>query len=78
MKVLSGAALFFLLICANLQAFNKAFDPPSDPASKAAASKAQPESWVISGFRNVAAEQEIEKKLWPCPIPGWPKSICAF
>jgi len=69
MKVLSGAALFFLLICANLQAFNKAFDPPSDPASKAAASKAQPESWVISGFRNVAAEQEIEKKFMAVPDP---------
>ena len=51
MKVFSGVALFFLIICASLLAIVKA----SDSASS------KPESWVISGFRDVAREQEIEK-----------------
>ena len=62
MKVLSGAALFFLLICADLQAFNK-----TSSASADAASKAQPQNWSISGFRDVVAEQEIEKKFMAVP-----------
>ena len=64
MKLLSGVGLFFLLICVNLQAF----DTPSDPASERT-SKTQPESWVISGFRDVAHEQEIEKKFMAVPDP---------
>jgi N-acetylated-alpha-linked acidic dipeptidase len=64
MKVFSGAALFFLLICASLQAFEKASGRSSDSSSKA-----QSPSWVISGFRDVAREQEIEKKFMAVPDP---------
>src|SRR3984885_14518195 len=73
MKVLSGAALFFLLISASLQAFDKDRDTNAnkdsapDPAASAASS--MPESWVISGFRDVAREQEIEKKFIAVPDP---------
>ena len=73
MKVLSGAALFFLLISASLQAFDKDRDTNAnkdgapDPAANAASS--MPESWVISGFRDVAREQEIEKKFIAVPDP---------
>jgi N-acetylated-alpha-linked acidic dipeptidase len=69
MKVRSGVALFFLLICANLQAFDKASAPSSEDVSKAGASKAQAPSWVISGFRDVGREQEIEKKFMAVPDP---------
>jgi len=73
MKVLSGAALFFLLISASLQAFDKDRDTNAnkdsapDPAANAASSR--PESWVISGFRDVAREQEIERKFIAVPDP---------
>lgn len=60
MRVWSGAGLFLFLICVNLQAFDKASDR---------ASKAQPESWVISGFRDVAGEREIEKRFMAVPDP---------
>ena len=56
MKVLSGAVLFFALIGSNLQAFDHA-----------AKEKEQPESWVISGFRDVAGELEVEKKFMAVP-----------
>ncbi|MFZ1917389.1 MAG: M28 family metallopeptidase [Terriglobales bacterium] len=56
MKVLSGAALFFFLIASNLQAFDRS---PEE----------QPEGSVISGFRDGAAEQEIEKKFMAVPDP---------
>ncbi len=60
MKVLSGALLFFVLVGSNLQAF--------DHAGKGATrSSEQPESWVISGFRDVPAEFEIEKKFMAVP-----------
>ncbi|MGB9237174.1 MAG: M28 family metallopeptidase [Terriglobales bacterium] len=55
MKVLSGAALFFFLIGSTLQAFDRG--------------KEQPAASVISGFRDVAAEQEIEKKFMAVPDP---------
>ncbi len=69
MKVRWGAALLFLLICATLQAFNKASDTRSNDGSKAGASNIQPPSWIISGFRDVAREQEIEKKFMAVPDP---------
>ena len=56
MKAISGAALFFVLICANLQAFDRSPKPQSD-------------SWVITGFRDVAAELELEKKFMAVPDP---------
>lgn len=55
MKVLSGAALFFFLIASNLQAF--------DRTSK------EPGGALISGFRDVAAEQKIEEKFMAVPDP---------
>jgi N-acetylated-alpha-linked acidic dipeptidase len=58
MKFLSGAVLFFALVGSNLQAFDRA-----------ATEKEQPGSWVISGFRDVTAELELEKKFIPVPDP---------
>ena len=65
MKVFSTAALFFFAICASLHAFDKdkAPDSPTDSVSS------KPESWVISGFRDVARELEIEKKFMAVPDP---------
>ncbi len=63
MKVFSGLAVFFLLICASLVAIDKASGSLADPASS------EPESWVISGFRDVAREQQIEKKFMAVPDP---------
>src|SRR5271166_6286629 len=60
MKFLSGTVLFFALIGSNLQAF--------DQSGKNRA-EARPESWVISGFRDVAGEFEIEKKFMAVPDP---------
>ncbi len=66
MNVRSSSILLFLLTCATLQAFN----PPSgEVSSKAAASKEGTPSWVISGFRDVGREQEIEKKFMAVPDP---------
>ena len=64
MKLFSGIGLFFLLICIHLQAF----DNPSAPAPEGTA-KSQPGNWVISGFRDVAREQEIERKFMAVPDP---------
>ena len=61
MKVFSGAVLFFFLVCATLQAFDKASDR--------AAASSKPESWMISGFRDAAPEEEIEKKFMAVPDP---------
>ena len=63
MKVLSAAILFFVLICASLQAFNKPADPPAGAASS------KPENWVITGFRDAAHEQQIEQKFLAVPDP---------
>ncbi|MGA2966876.1 MAG: M28 family metallopeptidase, partial [Terriglobales bacterium] len=63
MKLLSAAALFFVLIASNLQAFDHA---AKDHPGK---QKDQPESWVIGGFRDAAAELEIEKKFIAVPDP---------
>lgn len=65
MKVLGAALFFFVLISASLLAFN--LDKSSD--ASADSGPAKPESWVISGFRDVAHEQEIEKKFMAIPDP---------
>ncbi len=62
MKLLSGAVLFFVLVGSNLQAF----DAAGKDSNK---DKNRPESWVISGFRDVAAELEVEKKFIAVPDP---------
>ena len=56
MRVLSGAVLFFFLIISNLQAFDRTSKERSDDAN-------------MSGFRDVAAEQELEKKFLAVPDP---------
>jgi N-acetylated-alpha-linked acidic dipeptidase len=66
MKFLSGAVLFFLLVGSNLQAFDQA---SKDSKEKANNSQNQPQISSISGFRDVAAEQEIEKKFMAVPDP---------
>jgi N-acetylated-alpha-linked acidic dipeptidase len=66
MKLLSGAVLFFVLVGSNLQAFDAAGKDSNKDKDK---DKNRPESWVISGFRDVAAEFEIEKKFIAVPDP---------
>ena len=56
MKVLSAAALSFFVVGSTLQAFDRA-------------PREQPEGSVISGFRDVAAELELEKKFLAVPDP---------
>ncbi len=63
MRVLSAAILFFFLICTSLGAFDRS----SDAAAGSPSSK--PESWVISGFRDAAHEQELEEKFLAVPDP---------
>jgi N-acetylated-alpha-linked acidic dipeptidase len=58
MKLLSGAVLFFVLVGSNLQAF--------DHAGKDAVED-RPQAWVITGFRDVAGELEVEKKFMAVP-----------
>jgi N-acetylated-alpha-linked acidic dipeptidase len=65
MRFLSGAVLFFLLIGSNLQAFDQA----GKNKDKANDNHNQPDASSISGFRDVAAEQEVEKKFMPVPDP---------
>jgi len=55
MKLLSGAVLFLVLLGSNLRAFDH-----SNKEESAA---------IISGFRDVAAEQEIEKRFLAVPDP---------
>ena len=63
MKLISGAALFLFLIACNLQAFDR-------PAKASAArEKREDDSWVITGFRDVSAELELEKKFLAVPDP---------
>jgi N-acetylated-alpha-linked acidic dipeptidase len=64
MKLLSGVVLFFVLIGSNLQAFDQAGKDKDKDRDKE-----QPESWSISGFRDVAGEREIEKKFMAVPDP---------
>jgi N-acetylated-alpha-linked acidic dipeptidase len=64
MKVLSAVALFLFLIGANLQAFDRAGNGGSPNGKLKDQSVA-----AITGFRDVAAEQEIEKKFIAVPDP---------
>ena len=66
MKLLSGAVLFLVLIGSNLQAFDQAGKNKDKDKDK---DKDQPESYAISGFRDVAGEREIEKKFMVVPDP---------
>jgi N-acetylated-alpha-linked acidic dipeptidase len=66
MKLLSGAVLFLVLIVSNLQAFDQAGKNKDKDRDK---DKDQPESYAISGFRDVAGEREIEKKFMVVPDP---------
>ena len=66
MKLLSGAVLFLVLIGSNLQAFDQAGKNKDKDKDK---DKDQPESYAISGFRDVAGEREIEKKFMAVPDP---------
>src|ERR1035437_7585819 len=63
MKLLSGAVLFFVLMGSALQAFDRA------GKEKDQLGKDQPDNWSISGFRDVAAEREVEKKFMAVPDP---------
>jgi N-acetylated-alpha-linked acidic dipeptidase len=56
MKLLSGTVLFFVLVGSNLQAFEDA-------------GQAGAQNYAISGFRDVPAEREIEKKFIAVPDP---------
>jgi N-acetylated-alpha-linked acidic dipeptidase len=60
MKVISGAVLFFMLIGSNLRAFDNTADITD---------KAQTDNYAITGFRDVAAEREVEKKFIAVPDP---------
>jgi len=64
MKLLSGAVLLLVLIGSNLQAFDNAGKDKDKGKDKE-----QPESSVISGFRDVAGERELEKKFMAVPDP---------
>ena len=66
MKLLSGAVLFLVLIGSNLQAFDQVGKNKDKDKDK---DKDQPESYAISGFRDVAGEREIEKKFMVVPDP---------
>ena len=63
MKLLSGAVLFLVLMGSALQAFDRAGKEKDQPG------KDQPDNWSISGFRDVAAEREVEKKFMAVPDP---------
>lgn len=60
MKLLSGAVLFFVLMGSTLLAFDRAGKDKVED---------RPQSWVISGFRDVAGELEIEKRFMAAPDP---------
>lgn len=59
-KIFSGAALSFLLTVGNMQAFDRETDGSAKEAAQTAA---------ISGFRDVRAEEELEKKFMAVPDP---------
>ncbi len=64
MKLLSGAVLLFVLMGSSLQGFDQA---GKDQAGKN--NEGQPNTYAISGFRDVAGEREIEKKFLAVPDP---------
>jgi N-acetylated-alpha-linked acidic dipeptidase len=74
MKLIPGAVLFAVLLGSNLGAVDhparvRATGTGNDESSAAAAVKAQPANWLISGFRDVAAEREVERKFMAVPSP---------
>src|SRR5258708_7095789 len=70
MKVLSAVFLFLVLIGSNLQAFDQAVkDKDKNNNNSKDKNKVQPESAAISGFRDAAAEREVEKKFMAVPDP---------
>jgi len=66
MKLLAASLLFFTVIVSNLQAVDTGSAKDKDKDTK---KTNQPEKWVISGFRDVAGELEIEKKFLAVPDP---------
>src|SRR6266850_6613239 len=58
MKIVSGAVIFFVLLTTNPQAFSR---PGKDSG--------QSEGATITGFRDVVAEQEIERRFLAVPDP---------
>jgi N-acetylated-alpha-linked acidic dipeptidase len=71
MKFFSGivlflALMFVALIGSNLQAVDQA---NKDQPAKDQVGKDQPDNWFISGFRDVAAERDVEKKFMAVPDP---------
>ncbi len=64
MKLLAASFLCFVLIGSTFRAVDAAND---EDKNKNTGNDNQPESWVISGFRDVAAEFEIEKKFIAVP-----------
>jgi N-acetylated-alpha-linked acidic dipeptidase len=60
MKIFCSAALFFLAVSASVLAFDKTSDGGPKPGSA---------NWMMTGFRDVAREQEIEKKFMAVPDP---------
>ena len=66
MKVFSAAILFLVLIGSNLQA-NDVAVASSERNSESAGQQKKPDNWSISGFRDVAAEREIEKRFLAVP-----------
>jgi N-acetylated-alpha-linked acidic dipeptidase len=67
MKFFSGAVLFFVLIVSSLQAFDHTGNDHSGKDKDK--EKGQPDNWSISGFRDAAAEREVEKKFMAVPDP---------
>jgi N-acetylated-alpha-linked acidic dipeptidase len=60
MRIFWSAVLFFLVVCSS----GLAFDKSSDSGSKTGTA-----NWIMTGFRDVAHEQEIEKKFMAVPDP---------
>ncbi|MFY9841540.1 MAG: M28 family metallopeptidase [Terriglobales bacterium] len=69
MKFLSGAVLVFVLLGSNLQAFDQAATTTNATSTNKDKGKDQPDNWSISGFHDVAAEREVEKKFMAVPDP---------
>jgi len=68
MKFVSAIFLFFVLIAANLQAFDQAGKNTNQDANTST-NKDQPGNSTITGFRDVAAERAIEKRFMAVPDP---------
>jgi N-acetylated-alpha-linked acidic dipeptidase len=69
MKFLSAAVLFFMLIGSNLPALDHAGKGKDNGEGQHGKENSQPESLSIAGFRDVAAEQEVERKFIAVPDP---------